>query len=266
MTNFQQPTLFPQRGRSDRGIAAIVLLYGMSVFSVLSLTVLRNAELEKTFRTADDPDLHVVLYAGGADSPTTVGRLNLPTAYRNADGPDKSTEVRIPNAPHLDMAADLPAGWSYAVRLSAEARVCCDGGDNACASIAWDTDSFEGSLAPAIPRPIKPTVESRELQFALSSLPIPGDVMLNPAATASSAFLVRATRVRPGSSEAAPPVGQGAEAMSCTLQSGDTTLATGTLRIRPGVDENGAATRISAGTFELKYTGLAGSAKVPVVK
>ena len=236
--------------RSERGIAAVVLLYGMSVFSVMSLTVLRNAELEKTFRMADDPDLHVVLYAGGASSPTTVGRLNLPIASRNAEGPDKSTEVRIPNTPNL--TAELPAGWSYAVRLSPEARVCCDGGDNACANVAWDTDSVEGSVNPALPRPLKPTAESRELQFALSSLTIPPDVPLDPAAAASSAFLVRATRLRPGSGSAPAP-SQGAQAMTCTLQNGDVTLATGTLRLLPGVDENGAVTRISSGTFELKY-------------
>src|SRR5687767_8566888 len=142
--------------RSERGIAVVVLLYGMSVFSALSLSLLRNAELEKTFRTGDDPDLHVVLYTGGASSQTMIGRLNLPTASRKQEGPDASTEVRIPGAPHLNMASELPPGWSYAVRLSPEARVCCDGGDNACASVTWDESIVAGSVAPPITRPLKP--------------------------------------------------------------------------------------------------------------
>src|SRR5688500_19388408 len=59
---------------SQSGVAVVVLLYGLSVFSVLSLTALRDAELERTLQTADHPDLHVVLYAGGANSPTMIGR------------------------------------------------------------------------------------------------------------------------------------------------------------------------------------------------
>lgn len=247
-----------QHSGSERGVAVVVLLYGMSVFSVLSLTVLRNAELEKAFRTADDPDLHVVLYAGGANSHTTIGRLNLPTTSRNLEGPDKSTEVRIPGGPHLDMASELPEGWSYAVRLSADARVCCDGGDNACAGVTWGEDTVAGSLTPVLPRPLKPAGGSRELQFALSSLAIPSDVALDPTATASPAFLLRATRVREGFSAGTTGPGQDAQRMTCTLQSGDATVATGTLRIQPGLDENRVVTRISSGSLELRYGGTDG--------
>ena len=239
---------------SDRGIAVVALLYGMSVFSVLSLSLLRNAELEKTFRTADDPDLHVVLYAGGASSQTMIGRLNLPTASRKLEGPDKSTEVRIPGAPNLTMASELPPGWSYAVRLSPEVRVCCDGGDNACAGVTWDESIASGSVAPALPQPLKPTGGARELRFALSSLAVPSEVALDPSATASSAFLVRATRLLAGATAPNPD----AEAMTCTLQNGDATLSTGTLRIRPGLDENGVVTRISSGTMDLKYGSTEG--------
>lgn len=248
-----------QRSRSERGVAVVVLLYGMSVFSALSLTVLRNAELEKTFRTADDPDLHVVLYAGGANSQTMIGRLNLPTTARNLEGPDTSTEVRIPGAPHLNMASELPQGWSYAVRLSPQARVCCDGGDNACASVTWDEEIAAGSVTPALPRPLKPTGGTRELQFALSSLAVPSEVALEPTATASSAFLVRASRILQGSSAGTTGPSQDAQRMTCTLQSGDATVATGTLRIHPGLDENRVVTRISSGTLELKYGGTDGA-------
>jgi hypothetical protein len=237
---------------SERGVAVVVLLYGLSVFSVLSLTALRNPELEKTLRTAQDSDLHVVLYAGGAKSQTMVGRLNLPTIFRTQGEPDKSTEVRIPGAPHLDLAAELAPGSAYAVRLSPHARVCCDGGDNACASVTWDEEIAAGSVTPVLPRPLQPGAESRELQFELSSLAVPSDVALDPTATASSAFLVRATRVLDGFTAGAT---EDAQRMTCTLQSGDATVATGTLRIRPGLDENRVVTRISSGTLELSYGG-----------
>ena len=65
----------------------VAVLYALSIFSVLSLTVLGNAMLEKKLRTADDPDLHVVLYAGGAASQTVIGRLNIPTILRNQGSP-----------------------------------------------------------------------------------------------------------------------------------------------------------------------------------
>jgi hypothetical protein len=108
--NDSLPPVLPRSRRSDAGVALVAVLYALSIFSVLSLTVLRNAALEKTLRTADDPDLHVVLYAGGAGSRTVIGRLNLPTIWRNQGGPDRSTEIRVPGAPGLDLASELSPG------------------------------------------------------------------------------------------------------------------------------------------------------------
>ena len=147
------------------------------------------------------------------------------------------------------MASELPPGWSYAVRLSPEARVCCDGGDNACASVTWDESIVAGSVAPPLGRPIKQGAASRELQFALSSLAVPPEVSLDPRATASSAFLVRATRLLAGATSSS----RESEPITCTLTSGDATVATGTLRIQPGLDNNKAVTRISSGTLGMKY-------------
>ena len=239
------------RRASDSGVAVVVLLYGLSIFSVLSMTVLRNAALEKTLHTAEDPDLHVVLYAGGAGSRTMIGRLNLPTIWRNQGGPDRSTEVRVPGAPDLDLTSELPQGWAYAVRLSPNARVCCDGGDNACGNVTWNQEITEGSLTPPLERPITATGASRSLRFALSSLAVPDDVVLDSTATATSAFLVRATRIRDGASAAAVSEPD-PQRMTCKLESA-ATLVTGTLRIQPGVDERRAVTRISSGTIELSY-------------
>ncbi|MCA1561805.1 MAG: hypothetical protein LC804_16580 [Acidobacteria bacterium] len=242
--------VLPRPGRSERGVALVAVLYALSIFSVLSLTVLRNADLEKTLRTAEDPDLHVVLYAGGAGSRTVIGRLNLPTIWRNQGGPDRSTEVRVPGAPGLDLASELSPGWAYAVRLSPNARVCCDGGDNACSNVTWDQEIAEGSLTPALERPLNTTGPTHSLHFALSSLAVPEDVVLDSSATAESGFMVRATRLREGSS--APTV-SASQSMTCKLESADAAVVTGTLQIQPGTDERQAITRISSGTLELKY-------------
>jgi hypothetical protein len=235
------------RARSDGGVAVVAVLYGLSIFSVLSLTILENARLEKNLRLADDPDLHVVLYAGGAASQTVIGRLNIPTIYRNQGTPDRSTEIRVPGAAGLDLRSELAAGWAYAVRLSPHARVCCDGGDNACSNVSWTDGVTEGTLSPALGRPLDARGIDRTLHFGLSSLPVPTDVTLDSSAITESAFLVRATRMRE-----APQTATG-QPMVCRLESADRTVMTGTLHVQPGVDEKGQVTRISSGTLQLNY-------------
>ena len=244
--------------QSELGTAVVVLLYGISLFSTLAITVLRNTPLEKALQTAGDPDLHVVLYAGGAGSPSMIGRLNLPAAWRNQGGPDDSTEVRIPGAPHLDLASELPQGWSFAVRLSPHARVCCDGGDGACANVTWNEEITAGSVSPELTHPFAAPGEKKTLKFSLSSLSVPSNVELDPNATASSAFLVRATRI-PEGSYAALAEGQESQRMVCKLESSENPVATGTLRIQPGRDESGAVTRISTGTVEIDYRRSGGT-------
>ena len=251
MHDFTFPRFSRKFKHSDRGVAVVAVLYGLSIFSVLSLTILGNLALEKNLRTADDPDLHVVLYAGGAGSQTVIGRLNIPTLLRKQGSPDRSAEIRVPGAPGLDLRAELAPGWAYAVRLSPHARVCCDGGDNACSNVTWDQGIAEGSLTPALERPIDVSGTNRMLQFALSSLPVPSDVVLDSTATAESAFLVRATRVREGSPPAA--VQGEAQSMTCKLESANSVVVTGNLRVQPGLDEHRAVTRISSGTIELSY-------------
>ena len=240
-------------GHSDRGIAVVVVLYGLSIFSVLSLTVLKNTELEKALQTATDPDLHVVLYAGGAGSPKIMGRLNLPTPYRTQGRePDNSVEVNAPGPVGMAMTAEMTQGWAYAVRLSSDSRVCCDAGDGACSSVPWDQDVPQGSVKPPLAAGLKVESNTQRLEFALSSLPVPTDVTLDANATAGSAFLVRATRIPEGGS--APELPGATTEVTCTLQNPDTTLATGKLQLTPGVDEQGRVNRVSAGSFELTYS------------
>jgi hypothetical protein len=257
----KQPTascFLRSRARCEHGVAVVVLLYGISIFSALAITLLRNTPLEKALQTASDPDLHVVLYAGGAGSPAMVGRLNLPAAWRNEEVPDQSTEVRIPGAPQLDLASELPQGWSFAVRLSPHARVCCDAGDGACANVTWNEEITAGSVSPELTHPFMAPGEKKTLKFSLSSLSVPSNVELDPNATASSAFLVRATRILEGSN-ASLTEGQGSQQMVCKLESSENPVATGTLRIEPGRDESGAVTRISTGTVEIDYRRSGGS-------
>ena len=129
--------------------------------------------------------------------------------------------------------------------------MCCDGGDNACTNVTWNEGVTQGSLTPALARPIEARGVDRTLLFGLSSLPVPADVILDSSATAESAFLVRATRMREGSA-----INEG-QPMVCKLESANQVVMTGTLHVQPGIDEMRAVTRISSGTIELKYRSAA---------
>lgn len=159
------------------------------MFSVLSLTVLKNSELEKTLRTTTDPDLHVVLYAGGAGSSRIVGRLNLPTPLRTQGRePDNSIEVTAPGPVGMAMTADMNERWAYAVRLSPELRVCSDAGDRACSAAVWDEQIPQGAVTPSVSIPSQFADPSQRPRFALSPLPVPTYLTLDPNATAGQPF------------------------------------------------------------------------------
>ncbi len=234
----------------QRGAAVIVLLFALSIFSVLALSVLRNSPLEMTLRTSDNPDLHVVLYTGGAGSPQVVGRLNLPTMFRLQEAmPDPSVEIRAPGPVGAPLTGELEPGWAYAVQLMPNVRVCCDSGDAACNNITWDQQVPEGSISPAIEAPLQSTDLERTLQFSVSSANIADNVALDPNASVESPFLVRATRVPEG----AQPETTGAAAVSCRLDTRERNLATASVALRPGADASGRVNRVSAGSVELHY-------------
>src|SRR3954471_18458802 len=87
--------------RSDRGVAVVAVLYALSIFSVLALTVLTNADVARDMRLSLEPDLHLVLYVGGAGSPKIVGRVNMPTL-----GPGKGPHAERPG---VSVVAPAPA-------------------------------------------------------------------------------------------------------------------------------------------------------------
>jgi hypothetical protein len=210
--------------------------------------VLRNPALETLLRTSDKPDLHVVLYAGGADSPTVVGRLNIPTIWREPSEAEFSTEVRAPGFPGGDLRGEFQPGWAYVVQLTGNMRACCDGGDNACRDIPWDQQVPEGTASPAIVKPLETTATERELNFSLSSAEIADNVQLDPDATAQSPFLIKAAKVQDGSVAKV----DGA-AVSCRLDTREKKLAEGALQLQAGADRRGQVNRVSAGTLQLKY-------------
>jgi hypothetical protein len=234
---------------TERGVAALVLLFALSIFSVLSLTVLRNAAVEAMLRTSDKPDLHVVLYVAGVRTPQVIGRLNLPTVWREESGADLSTEVRAPGLVGGDLSAEFQPGGTYAVELTSNLRVCCDGGDGACRDVPWEQPLPEAKLSPPIRTPLETTPSERELQFSLSSAEIADNVVLDPDTVSEAPFLIKAARVQDGS--VANPVDAGA--VSCRLDTRDKTLARGSLQLKAGTDRTGQVNRISSGSMKLTY-------------
>jgi hypothetical protein len=235
---------------SERGLAVIAVLFAMVMFSVLALTVLRNPTLELLLRTSDAPDLHVVLYAGGAGSPELVGRLNLPTLERlHEAAPDASAEVRAPGPVGDAIKGEFQSGYGYTVLLAPGLRVCCDGGDGTCANVPWDEPVPEGSLSPTLERPLETAATDRELQFSISSGDIADNVALDPNAATSAPFLIKAEKVQDGNYTA--PVD--AAAVSCRLDTRTKKLAEASLQLKPGTDRNGQVNRVSSGTVKLNY-------------
>ena len=239
-------TVRPDRQR-EQGEAVIALLFALSIFSVLSLTVLKHAALEEVLRTSDRPDLHLVLFAGGAGGSQIVGRLNLPTAWREESVTDPSTEVRAPGGSVAELGTELQPGWAYAVQLTENVRVCCDTGDGACANVPAE-EIQQGAVSPTIDS-LQTIGEERNLRFSLSSAEIADNVVLDPAAVVESPFLIKASRIADG--EPLPEVA-GAD-LSCRLEAGDRRLADGVVRLQPGIDHVGQMNRVSAGNVELKY-------------
>jgi len=236
----------------ERGVTVVVMLYALSIFSVLALTLLRHTGLEATLRTGEQPDLHVVLYAGGAGSPKIIGRLNLPTLLRvQGPEPDHSIQIQAPGPVGTSMTAPLPEGGVYAIRLATGLRVCCDSGTNACRELPWEQEIPEGVVTPASDRPIETEDTEHTLTFNLSSFGLGDNLELDPESAVGSPFGLKAARVEAGAT--APENAEAGDAVSCTLQTPEKTLATGALRLQPGVDGAGQINRVSAGTLSLTY-------------
>jgi len=236
---------------AERGIVLLVLLYALSIFSVLALTLLGNVQLESRFRSDQDPELHVVVYTGGAGSPRLVGRLNLPRIFDEPSLPDKAVELQTPAPDMFDVKSELPAGWAYAINVAPGVRVCCDGADGACSRLNPEQQLPTASVTPPFEPPAKTAESDKALRFELTSVNVPDNVTLDENVAVESGFLVKAKRVlenvEPQQTEPAHP------ALACRLDASGSTLATRALQLQSGADDSGRLNRVSSGVLELSY-------------
>lgn len=237
-------------GGSETGVAIVVMLYALSAFSVLSLTLLRNAPLEATLRGSTESDLHVVLFAGGAGSNHVTARLNLPTVSRlQSEKQDPSVQIEAPGPVGVELTAELLEGQVYAVTIGPSIRVCCDAGDGACATLSWEQQIPSAKLTPSLQGMPLTSDEERQLRFNLVSSDVAPNVELHPNAAAPMPFLMKLARVSEQSAEDS----SSATSVSCTLQQPEHTLASGTLRLQAGVDAAGRVNRVSTGSVDIRY-------------
>ena len=238
--------------RSERGAVIAEVLYALSLFSVLSLTAVNNAPLEETFRTSAYPDLHLVLYAGGAGTPSVLARLNLPTLERtDPEAKDRSIAVQVPAMAAGALTESLSPGSTYSVQLDQGLKVCCDGGDNACANVDAAVPLEQASVTPAVVSPVKVLETFRELKFNLETFQPADNTLLNPAASVENGFIVKATRV--ADCDAVQAQGSAGGYVVCRLQQGRSILATGLLKMDAPIDLQGQSSRLRGGSVHLKY-------------
>jgi len=243
--------------RDERGIVALIVIYGLSIFSVLALTMLADVDLEKKFRTTSDFDLHVVLFGGRSDSETVVGRLNLPTLYREQAKDDASIEIRIPVPVAADTSTSFGAGSTYSVRLSKELTVCCDTGDGACANRLPDVDLPVGSVN-RVPGNSKTTVGEATLTFDLSTFQQADNLSLDTAVASGDHILVKAAKDMTADSASTLANAD----LACKVDRSGTVVASGTLALQSPI---GVAPAFM-GKLQLKYGLPASSQSVPSSK
>lgn len=238
--------------RNERGLVALLVIYGLSIFSVLALTMITDPELERKFRTAADYDLHVVLFGGRTDSEKIVARLNVPTLLRKSEKEDFGVEVQLPVPAGAILNTEFGPGSTYSVQLSSDVRVCCDTGDDACANRPADVELPVGSVnRTVVSARVSPETT---IQLALATFPADTNLALDPSIVSGDRFLVKAAKEL-----AADPTAplQGANLM-CKVEKSGMTIASGTLALQP----SGSIGRPFTGKLQLKY-GSATTATSP---
>ena len=235
---------------TETGTVVLAVLYGLSVFSALTLSVLTNDALEKALRESSDPDLHLVLYVRGERTPEITGRVNLPTLWRQTEG-EMRKSIQFHAAAPLDMdpLSSLPAGWSYTVDLPDSTRICCDGGDNACEDPTALLRTYEGSVTPVI-RPLETAGVPHRLEFDLSAFDLADNLDLDPNVVLQPGFPMKALRIPAGAQTRINDPER--SDVSCSLRSGETTIATGRLQLSV-TPASSDVSRVSSGTVQIEY-------------
>jgi hypothetical protein len=230
-------------------VSPVTALVTMSTFSAVASSVLTDDVLEQQLTSGGAAS--VLLFAGREGEQAVVDRTfdKVTTMLRR----NYSVEVNIPSGNALTAdAADLPAGWSYAVQLEPSVNACCDGGDGHCSSRSGEP--AHGSLNRSIAQ-LRPTgEETRHLVLSLTQLPPPQvkggtDGELHPSA------LIRLASTASVPADGAADVSRGAALPSedpativCTLQVADAVVATGRLRAPVA-----AGAQQSIGSLDLTY-------------
>jgi hypothetical protein len=213
------------RVHNEGGVIALLVVYGLSLFSVLALAMITDPDLDRKFRSVADYDLHVVLFGGRPDSERIISRLNVPTLQRATAQEDFGTEVMIPLPVEADVSGEFGPGSTYAVQLGPDVRVCCDTGDNACAGRSH-SELPVGSANRTVKLPI--ASQETTVRLTLSTFPVPEDLPLDPALRNEDRFLIKAAKEQ-GAEPTAPLQ---APALMCNIEKSGTTIASGILALQ----------------------------------
>jgi len=231
----------------------VTVLVTMSTFSALSTNLITDQELDSRLRTGGSA--RVLLFAGRESEQALVDGSydKLTTMLRRGD----SVEVNIPTGNGLYAGAEnLPAGWSYAVRLEPNVTACCDGGDNQCERRQAGT--ADGALNRSLAQLHPPNAQDHQLTLTLTQLapPVVNGALSNANERQPSA-LIRASSAVPTLVETSPDGGGGVPLqlsdvplMMCTLKVAEDVIATGRLRSASG---NSETSQQVLGTLDLTY-------------
>jgi hypothetical protein len=241
----------------EAGVALVVVLFALSVFSALAATLLTDRAIESDLQSGV-PGAHVGL--------TTEEIPDQVAGSSSAAAPWRLVTSR-PGRPPLMVWMPLPGGftredtfapggWSYAVGLASGLLVCCDGGDGKCArDAAADQHTYPASVNPALPPPNPGGLEQRLLLDLATSVPPP-----TSGAASANLFPLQATassiQALPGDVVTYPSQAPYGSIVACTLENQGTVVARGAMRLRrvprPGVPST-QADWLSEGTLDLTY-------------
>jgi hypothetical protein len=242
---------------NEAGVALVVVLFALSVFSALTATVLTDAAVENDLLSGV-PGAQVALSTSEIPS-QIAGPSNVAAPWRLVTTRSGRFPLMVgmplPDGFNRD-SMFTPSGWSYAVGLASGLRVCCDGGDGKCArDAAADQQTYAASVNPVLPPPNPGGAEQRLLLDLATSVPSP-----TSETASANIYSVKATV----SSSQAPPgdvVPEQTQAPSgsvvaCMLENQGTIVAKGTMHLRR-VPRSGVpstqADWLSEGTLDLTY-------------
>ena len=244
--------------RNEVGVALVVVLFGLSVFSTLTATLITDSAIESDLLSGAPGakvELSMSEIPSQIASPSTAAAPWRLVTTRPGRFP---FVVRMPMPEGFNRESTFSSsGWSYAVGLASGLRVCCDGGDGKCErDSAADQQTYAASVNPVLP---PPNPSGGPEQRLLLDLTISAASPTGEAASANT-YSIKAS---PSSSQAPsgdvvadPSQTPPSSLMACMLENQGTVIAKGTMRLRRALrsDAPGAqAEWLSEGTLDLTY-------------